>query len=859
MEKEFDLDINDLTTEQDTLSVDDILAEFQLEEEEKQPRRPEDFDVWLEGLEEAEEEEEPLPPAREEEPEAYRLEEILTEESYGPEDGEAGEPEDVYGEEPYGEEAYEEEAYEEEAYEEKPYEPPMSRIALMEQEARALLLDEEEEPAEEQTEETPLEPQFHEDFYMGEDRSSSYYRYEDQELDTSPDENYQAPVRSESPSTWAPGEEEAGFGKKEKKGLRLPFGRKKKKQAEAEEPGGEEKPYTEGFDDLYTAPGEYAPERDYDFAEPEDEGIREEDTFPSFRECVLGLLFGLLFKLRGLRILGEGRVLEEANEDLGTEMSPAAASKYYGSHVHAMRLRLRISLVLLAVMLWVTCGLMLPGALKMLEVRAAMLMACQLTILLLGLDSATGALLNIARRRFGADSLAVIACLVTSIDALGVAKGLFGDPHLPLCLLSALSFLGVMLSSFLSARSMRKAMRVPAIGKQCFAVTGELGVKGKSTDITLLKSVRSSKGFVHRAEEMPPDEETFLKASPFLLLFALLFAIVACAAKAGFQNFFYSFSSVLVAAAPITALLGFALPYFVGTCRIFHSGAAIAGWAGVCDIGQSKNMIVTDRDIFPESAIEIANVRVFADEKPQRIIAYAGTMVIASGSSCGASFGKLMEKYKCSMAQVTDFQVLSGGGMKGIIDGHVVLCGSTDLMRLMNVKLPFRLVGKDSVLLAIDGILYGIFTMKYEARPHVRQALVSLIRSNRHPIFATRDFNVNPELIQQSFDIPTDGYDFPPYADRFAMTEAAPGEDSLIAGVVCLEGLGPLTHMTDTGRSIYVATRINVYISLLAAILGMLVVFVKLLLAGSIGAGFLIAFALLWALPVVAISLFLRF
>ena len=197
--------------------------------------------------------------------------------------------------------------------------------------------------------------------------------------------------------------------------------------------------------------------------------------------------------------------------------------------------------------------------------------------------------------------------------------------------------------------------------------------------------------------------------------------------------------------------------------------------------------------------------------------------------------------------------------MKGIIDGHVILCGSTDLMRLMNVKLPFRLVTKSSVLLAIDGILYGIFTMKYEAKPQVRTALVNLMKSNRHPIFAVRDFNITPELIKNSFDVATDGYDFPPYMERFDMTETNNEESSNIAGVVCLEGLGPLSHMADTGRSIYVATRLNVYISLLAAILGMLLVFVKLVVSGSIGIGFLLAFALLWAVPVVVISIYLRF
>ena len=276
---------------------------------------------------------------------------------------------------------------------------------------------------------------FHRDFYMGEEREAYGREYEAASLDTSPEEDYQPPA-------YGGGAADEAFAAGKRK--RLGFGGKKKKRS-LNVPAGEQEPreYTEGFEDMYTAPAAYAPERDYDFAPPEDEGIREEDTFPSFREYVLGLLFGLLFKLRGLG-LGGGRVLEDVNEELGAEMSPMAASKYYGSYVHAMRLRVRIAAILLLFMLWFSVGLGLPGALKMMKVRAAMLLGLQLTILLLGLDSMTTAVLNVARRRFGADSLAVIACLVSSIDALGVAKDLFGREHVPLCLLSSLAFVGVM-------------------------------------------------------------------------------------------------------------------------------------------------------------------------------------------------------------------------------------------------------------------------------------------------------------------------------------------------------------------------------------------------------------------------------
>ena len=142
----------------------------------------------------------------------------------------------------------------------------------------------------------------------------------------------------------------------------------------------------------------------------------------------------------------------------------------------------------------------------------------------------------------------------------------------------------------------------------------------------------------------------------------------------------------------------FALPFLLGSLRIFSSGAAIAGWSGLSDIGRSKNLIVTDRDLFPEGSVELENVRIFADGDPERIISFAGSMICAAGCSVSEVFGKLMEDNGYTTCRIDNFEYLSGGGMKGIIDGSVVICGSTELMRLMNVRVPYRLVGKTSVL-----------------------------------------------------------------------------------------------------------------------------------------------------------------
>ena len=738
--------------------------------------------------------------------------------------------------------------------------------------------------AEQEVSNPPVQPD--ERFYMGGARTSTI-QYDGKEVDMSADENYRAPQSAESVYSYAreedgePEQPDRPSGPLGALGARVSGVIRPPKRARSDRRAGRGETRTEppaaesvGFETLERAEekirdeerfesafsdyqeGDYAVKREFETAPPPDyDELFDEVANPgSFREFVFARLTALLY---GLRRNGAGaRTMTVDDEDLGSELSCAKASKYYGSYIRSMRLRLRISGILLFVMFWISIGLPVPGMLKTTVVSNAVCLGLQLGILLLCLDVVTTGVMNAFRGKIGADSMAVLACLLTSIDALLTAKTDFVTPHMSLCLISSLSLAGEMFAAVLHARAMRKALRVPAIGKRCFAVTGE--TDAKTGDITILKSVRPSFGFVRRSEQSSPDEDLFRKISLPLMVLALVFSLVIAFVKKDPADFAYIFSVVFCPAVPFAAMCCYSLPFFLGSMRIFPSGAAIAGWSGMSDIGQSKNLIVTDRDLFPEGTVEIGTIRIFADEDPARIISYAGSMMAAAGSCSAPAFGALMERNACRTRSIENFEYLAGGGMKGIIDSRVILCGSTDLMRLMNVRIPFRLVDKTSVLLSVDGILCGIFNMKYTAKPQVREALIDLMRSNRHPVFAIRDFNVTPEMLHVAFDVATDGYDFPPYIDRFDMSSAEPGEDSQIAAIICREGLGPLVHTADTARSIYSATRINTALAVFSALFGLFFAALRLLGAGSVSIGLLLAVMLFFALVTGAVSFFTR-
>ena len=140
----------------------------------------------------------------------------------------------------------------------------------------------------------------------------------------------------------------------------------------------------------------------------------------------------------------------------------------------------------------------------------------------------------------------------------------------------------------------------------------------------------------------------------------------------------------------------------------------------------------------------------------------------------------------------------------------------------------------------------------------MRRALLNLIRSNRHPVFAIRDFNVTPSLLHDIFDIATDGYDFPPYVDRFDISSASDDRDVKISAVVGKEGLGPLVSAADTARSIYVVSRINIGICMAGAVFLMFYALISILGAGAVSIGSLLGMSFLFLLPILAASSLFR-
>lgn len=611
---------------------------------------------------------------------------------------------------------------------------------------------------------------------------------------------------------------------------------------------------TDGISDEDISPEDYAEDGDYEAGKDEEPKPKrcERRKARSFSELVVTPFISAL-ALIALKVQQSKLPFSfsaDDDEELGEELPPEKASRFYESFIGGLHIRVRIAFVLSLVLTYISFGLPVTGAMNATAVKSAVALILLLAVMICGLDIMTSGLIAIAHRRPNANTLITLSALFCVIDGFLAACGVKGT-KLPFCAIPALTISFSLLGSLLNCRSSRIVFNTVSSSRKPYTVTAETSVTGDG--VTILKSRMTTKGFVRRTEEAGPDETVYGVMAPYLIVIALLLSLISAAVSKSFAQFAHILSGIFVCAAPLAILLTYPLANFVSAKTLIKSGSAIAGWSGIYDIGKCRHMIITDFDLFPKGSVTISQTRIFAGMKPEKVVSLAGSMIAASGSALSPAFAELMKQGKGSLLRVENFRCHEGGGLIAMVDGVEVYCGSASFMHLMGVHLPDMFKIKNCVYVSEGDTICGMFQMEYTPVDSVRDALYMLMRSDRHPVFAVRDFNITPQLLSVKYDIPTDGFDFPSFAQRYEISGAEPSEASKPAALVSREGLGAFVHLAEHAKGLYTRVRVSVMLSVMSTVIGMIVMFI-LSLTGQMTVTAVLSFLLVWLIPVLIIG-----
>lgn len=533
------------------------------------------------------------------------------------------------------------------------------------------------------------------------------------------------------------------------------------------------------------------------------------------------------------------------------ELSPAKAARYYAGQYKTLSLRLFISLFLSLVLVWISLDLPMAGPLAQnMSLRAAVCLVCLLAVMVAALDILTAGIRQICRMRLGMEALATVSCMICCADAVLSMLGLTAP--LPYCVLGAVSLTAALWGERLLCLANAMNFSTAASAKTSSILSAEEG--NAETPATLLRRDGPHEGIVRRSEEPDISREAYTVAAPLLLLAAAALAVIGTIGSP-WLSLVHRLSAYLCLCSSFSSFLCFCLPYLTAVVRLRRTGAAIAGWAGCEDMGRSRRVIVTDEDMFPKGTIQLTGVNILDGSNVEKVVSYTVSLLAASGSSVTAAFDELMKHRKYQTLKVEEFKCHDGGGLSAYIRSENVRVGSAGFMNLMGIRLPHGLVADNAICVAISNELVGVFSMKYVPVKGVRQALNILTQGRTQPVFAIRDFNITPLMIQDLFRIPAINFEFPSFRERYRLSASYGSENPPTAAILLRSGIRCAVETAERGRKLYAGTIVSTVLSIAGSALGLFLLYLIGRSGGdSLSAGRLLGYMLLWILPVFGVS-----
>lgn len=545
---------------------------------------------------------------------------------------------------------------------------------------------------------------------------------------------------------------------------------------------------------------------------------------------------------------------DDYEDELGPEVSPGKASRYYNKYISGYRSRLHLATILCLIVGWISLGFPVFGAMKNTMVSTAMCLAILLTVMFLGADIFAVGLRNLLRNRAGVQSLVAASCVASVADAVVIilSRGEYG--YLPFCGVSAISMCFAIYGSLLYCRGQRMNFRILDQNETPMTINVDFGIVDEDTT-TAYRTAGHPEEYIHRSEEEDLSETTYSSFAPLLVVLIPLLALFAALVTKGFDHFFHYMAGMFAASASFSALLAFPLPYFLVEKELYRTGSSIAGWTGTKEIGRVTNMIVTDTDLFPDETVSISSVRIVDHVPPQLTLSYMCSLIAASKSCLVPAFMQLSENNDCTMFDVENFQCHEAGGLSGTIGPDEVLVASHSYMKLQGLRIPARKKDSENALfLAVNGHVIAYVTVDYKPVKSVKRGLEAALRGTVEMVFAARDFNITPLLISKKFKSPSDTLRFPCYSQRYEITDNEQSETATCAAVVSRKSFYSYASVVEKARNLYKSVSCGVTLSVASCVIGVVLEFV-MAMTGILSVSRLLIFMLLWLIPTILIAI----
>lgn len=310
-------------------------------------------------------------------------------------------------------------------------------------------------------------------------------------------------------------------------------------------------------------------------------------------------------------------------------------------------------------------------------------------------------------------------------------------------------------------------------------------------------------------------------------------------------------TAMVLLCVPATCFISMRRPEFLVEKRLHSMGTVLCGWQGVKAVDKQTVFPVTHGDLFPKDAIGMNGMKFYGDLDPDMVLCYTGSLISYEGGSLTGIFDPLMASRYIRHAPVEEFGSYPGG-LSALVDGEPIAVGTLEFMRQMDVEVPKQAQIASAIYTAVDGVLSGVFALRYSRSKPAAAGLRNLCGSNIvTPVLVSRDFLLTGRFLREKLKVNPKRLVFPDGDTRMELEEKTAEEDACVVALTVRKGLPQRSFAVTGAWVLRSALKVGAAVHIIGGGLGLAAVAVLALIGAThlLTPVNLLLYSLLWMIP----------
>ncbi len=309
----------------------------------------------------------------------------------------------------------------------------------------------------------------------------------------------------------------------------------------------------------------------------------------------------------------------------------------------------------------------------------------------------------------------------------------------------------------------------------------------------------------------------------------------------------------LVAAVPISLFFTYSYPFYKANREAYEYDSTIVGERSLDEYAGSAIVSFEDKDVFPSYGVKVQNIKIYNNNRIDRVLYYAA-------SAFGAAGGPLSDVFDLAtmeMERSEQVEILSAGVgyLETSVDGRQILFGRSDVLTELGFEIPLDVVEEDSYVQGDLSILYMLRDGNLIAKMYVRYVmeadfefiLKQFAKGGTCVCVKTFDPNIDEEMIFSKVR----GKKYPLKVVR--NTEGCETMARADSGIVTRGTTKSLLQVVSYCDMVLSVKNTNTIISIVSAIVSLAIVFIVTISKniGALDSWMVVVNQLFWMIPAV--------